>query len=114
VILRCAKKVLDVIKPAQLAEDPADEEDWYANLLQLDGRKCLLITHAGTLFTVFEPDVRAAGIRDTGQFVTGLVSRELQREGLPADTFGDLDAASVAIAKTASHRAHRPASGERR
>ena len=53
-----------------------------------DGRKCLLLTHAGTLFTVFEPDVRAADLRDTGRLVTALIGRELPREHLPAETFG--------------------------
>jgi hypothetical protein len=101
VILRCTKKLLDVIKPAGLAEDAASPEDWYANLLWFDGRKCLLLTHAATLFTVFEPDVRAAGLRDTKMTVTGLIARELAREGLPANTFGDLQTAVVTLAKTA-------------
>ena len=69
--------MLAVIKPSQLADNAPDGEDWYANLLWLDGRKCLLLTHAATLFTVFEPDVRTAGLRDTGRLVAGLVEREL-------------------------------------
>ncbi len=100
-ILRCTRKLLDLIRPAALAEDAPGPEDWYANLLWLDGRKCLLLTHAATLFTVFEPDVRAAGLRDTRTTVTGLIVRELAREGLPADTFGELATATVALAKTA-------------
>ena len=100
-ILRCTRKLLDVIKPAGLAADAPDLEDWYGNLLWFDGRKCLLLTHAATLFTVFEPDVRAAGLRDTTRTVTGLIARERAREGLPADTFGDLGAAAVSVAKTA-------------
>ncbi len=54
-ILRCTNKLLAVIG-APLA-DPApapDAEDWYANLLWSDRRKCLLLTHSGTLFTIFE------------------------------------------------------------
>jgi hypothetical protein len=102
VILRCTRKLLDVIRPGQLADAPADGDDWYANLLRIDGRKCLLLTHAGTLFTIFEPGVRAAGLRDTGRLVTRLITRELEREGLPAGTFGDPDPASVIVAKTAS------------
>jgi hypothetical protein len=42
-------------------------EDWYANLLWLSGRKCLLLTHAATLLTVLEADVRAADLRDPGR-----------------------------------------------
>jgi hypothetical protein len=58
VILRCTKKLLAVIGPSLLAEPPPapDAEDWYANLLWSGRRKCLLMTHAATLFTIFEPD----------------------------------------------------------
>jgi hypothetical protein len=101
VILRCTKKLLTVIKPRQLTDCPADGEDWYANLLWLSGRKCLLLTHSATLFTVFEANVRTADLRDHGRLVTSLISRELLREQLPADTFGNLDQASVILAKTA-------------
>ena len=54
----------------------------------IEARTCLLATHADTLFTIFEPDVRAAGLRDTGRLVTRLITGELAREGLPAGTFG--------------------------
>jgi hypothetical protein len=47
--LRCTKKLLAVIKPGELAAEAPDGEDWYANLLWFDGRKCLLLTHAATL-----------------------------------------------------------------
>lgn len=43
---------------------------------------------AATLFTVFEPDVGAADLRDHGCLVTSLIDLELVREQLPADTFG--------------------------
>jgi hypothetical protein len=101
VIVRCTHKLLAVIRPARLADSAPDGEDWYANLLWFSGRKCLLLTHAATLFTVFEPDVRAVGLRDTGRLVTGLIRRELAREHLPEDTFGSLDPEQVAVAKTA-------------
>src|SRR5260370_6225262 len=89
VILRCTKKLLAVIGPKLVAEPaPApDAEDWYANLLWLDRRKCLLLTHSATLFSVFEADARAADLRATGRLVTGLIGRELLSEGLPSATF---------------------------
>jgi len=59
------------------------------------------LTHSATLFTIFEADVTASGLRDTGQLVTGLIGRELRREGLPAGTFGDLERQEVLLAKTA-------------
>jgi hypothetical protein len=101
VILRCTKKLLDVIRPEQLAALESEGEDWYANLLVLDRRKCLLLTHAGTLFTIFEPDVRASALRATKNLVSELIERELFAEGLPADTFGDLWTDELLMAKTA-------------
>ena len=96
-ILRCTKKLLTVIRPRQLIDCTPDGEDWYANLLWLSGRKCLLLTHTATLFTALETDVRVADLHDPGR----LVSRELLREQLPADTFGCPGPADVSLAKTA-------------
>ncbi|MHB8499008.1 MAG: DUF6933 domain-containing protein [Acidimicrobiales bacterium] len=96
-----AEKLLDVIRTEHLATQDPDDEDWYANLLVLDRRKCLLLTHAGTLFTIFEPDVRASDLKATKNLVVALIERELLAEGLPADVFGDLWADELLIAKTA-------------
>jgi len=63
VILRCTRKLLRLLRTDSAADpDPApDAEDWYANLVWLDRRKCLLLTPAGTLFSMFEAGVRAVG-----------------------------------------------------
>ena len=101
-ILRCTNKLLAVIGPALADPAPApDAEDWYANLLWFDRRECLLATHAGTLFTIFEANVTASGLRATRQLITGLISRELRREDLSPATFGILDEQELLLAKTA-------------
>jgi hypothetical protein len=102
VILRCTKRLLDVMRLplADPAPEP-DPEDWYANLLWSDRRKCLLLTHSATLFTIFEADVPASGLRATREFVAGLIGRELRCEGLSAGTFGDLERQEVLLARTA-------------
>jgi Domain of unknown function (DUF6933) len=101
VILRCTKKLLDVMRLplADPAPEP-DPEDWYANLLWFDRRKCLLLTHSATLFTIFEADVPASGLRATREFVADLIGRELSCEGLSAGTFGDLERQEVLLART--------------
>jgi hypothetical protein len=104
VILRCTKKLLDVIRPEQLAARDPDPDDWYANLVVFDRRKCLLLTHAESLFTIFEPDVRATELRSTHQLVTQLTERELLAEGLPLTTFGDLQGEGLMLAKTVDRR----------
>ena len=102
-ILRCTKKLLAVLGPGRVTEPgPApDPEDWYAYLLWFGGRKCLLLTHAATLFSVFEADVGAVDLRATHRLVTELVERELCREGLPLATFGNLRSQELLLAKTA-------------
>lgn len=57
--------------------------------------------HAGTLFTIFEPDVRAHDLRATGPLVVRLIERELRAEDLAGDALGPIDADQVQIAKTA-------------
>jgi hypothetical protein len=76
-------------------------DDWYANLLWIGGRKCLLVTHAGTLFSVFVPDVRARDLRPLGTFVVPLIHDQLASEGFPADSLGALDGSDTQIARTA-------------
>jgi Domain of unknown function (DUF6933) len=102
VILRCTKKLLSVmgVPVAEPAPMPGPE-DWYANLLWLERRKCLLLTHSATLFTIFEPNVTAASLRAMHQLVIDLIGRELRREELPASTFGDLEQENLLLAKTA-------------
>jgi len=65
-----------------------------------NGRKCLLLTHSATLFSIFEADVRAADLRATGPLVTRLIRRELRSESLPPSTFADPDPERVILAKT--------------
>lgn len=98
-IVRCTSKLLAVIRSARLADNPPDGEDWYANLLWFSRRKCLLLTHAATLFAIFEPDVRTVDVRDPGRLVTGLIRRELLREWLPGQRSAAWD--EVVLAKTA-------------
>jgi hypothetical protein len=101
VILRCTKKVLAIVgPPPEPPEPPADGEEWYANLLRLGRRQCLLLTHADTLFTIIEVGVTAAALRSTHRLITGLVQRELDNEALPTGAFGDLDKQDLRIAKT--------------
>lgn len=102
-VLRCTKKLLAIIGASRVTEPGPgpDAEDWYASLLWFDRRKCLLLTHAATLFSVFEADLRAAHLRVTHGLVTGLIERELRREGLAAATFGNLRSQELVLARTA-------------
>jgi hypothetical protein len=100
-VLRCTKKLRDVLRPPRVSAPESGDDDWYANLLVLDRRKCLLLTHTATLFSVFEPNVRVGQIRSTRELVARLVERELREEQLPPETFGDVRSEELVIAKTA-------------
>ena len=103
-LVRCTSRLLETIggktKPVLNTMAPASSSDFYANLIWVEGRKCLLVTHAGTLFSIFTPDVRANDLRPLGRFVVRLIQDALNSEGLPPDTFGDLVADDVELAKT--------------
>jgi hypothetical protein len=60
-MLRCTAKVLTLLRVSEPAIGQASQQDWYAHLVRIDRRKCLLVTHAGTLFSVFMPNVNTAG-----------------------------------------------------
>lgn len=102
-VVRCTKKLLTLLgREATLTDQPPSGDDWYANLLWIDRRKCLLLVHADTLFPVFRSDVRAGDLRPFGSYVVRVVTEELLAEGLTVDVFGRLDADDVHIAKTTS------------
>jgi hypothetical protein len=104
VVVRCTSKLLDLLgrRSVRLVEAPPSDDDWYANLLWLDRRKCLLATHAGTLFSLFLADVRAADLRPFEHRIADLLAAALLDEGLPTDALGHLAPDEVQIAKTAS------------
>ena len=63
-------------------------EDRYANVFWVQRRKCLLVTHAGTLFSVFAPAVAAADLRPLGAFVAPLITHQLVAERSPPPRSG--------------------------
>lgn len=104
VIMRCTGKLLNLLgrRTVILVEAPPREDDWYANLLWLDRRKCLLVVHAGTLFPILVADIRVADLRPINRYIVALLESALREERLPIDALGRLDPGEVQLAKTAS------------
>jgi Domain of unknown function (DUF6933) len=103
VVVRCTKKVLDLLgRDVTLTEPAPSDDDWYLNLLWIERQKCLLLTHSGTLFSVFRAGIRVADLRPLVDYVVEAIETELRAERLPAAAFAKLDPADVRIAKTAS------------
>lgn len=101
--MRCTKKLLDLLGHAVTpTEQWPSGDDWYANLLWIDRRKCLLLAHADTLFPVFRADVRVDELRPLGAYVVRAIEEELRTEGLPLNVLGSLEAGDVHVARTAN------------
>lgn len=102
--IRCTARLLKLLgaSAARCAEIVPTEDDWYANVLWIDRRKCLLLTHSGTLFPIFVADVRKGELVGLGTYVTGVIADALAREGLPAATLGHVDPADIHVARTAN------------
>jgi hypothetical protein len=103
-VVRCTKKMLNLLgaQAASLRDSPPTNHDWYLDLLWIERQKCLLLVHQGTLFSAFRIHVRSADLRPIGTYLAGIVESELRAEGLPRDTFPEIGANSVHLAKTAS------------
>jgi hypothetical protein len=102
VIVRCTFRLLKLLAPNEISDVAPASDDWYANLLWIDRRKCLLLVHADTLFPVFVADVRKPQLANFGQCAAGTVATALADEGFPADRLGSLDPRQVQVARTAS------------
>lgn len=105
-MIRCTARLLKTVSkldPAAVDMPPADD-DWYANIMWIEGRKCLHAAHAATLFAIFAPDVRDDDLQPPGPFLAARVAERLASEGLPADALGDLDGAHAAIGNTATRQ----------
>jgi hypothetical protein len=104
VVVRCTGKLLNLLgkHSVTLVDAATTGDDWYANLLWVDRRKCLLIVHADTLFALFAADIRVGDLRPFERRVVDLLADALLEEGLPADALGRLEPSEVRLAKTAS------------
>jgi len=56
-LIRCTQKLLAEI-PAGLVDAEATGESWHANLFLIERRKCVLLTHDATLYSVFVPGLK--------------------------------------------------------
>ena len=87
-ILCCTAKLLKEIgiNPLQSVPDRIDEfHIWYANLLRIERRKCVLFTHAQTLFSFFVPGLEKPDFCNLHQVFLGNLIERLDAEQLGED-----------------------------
>ncbi len=101
-IVRCTARLLTLLTPGEVAGVSPAPDDWYANFIWIDRRKCLLVVHADTLFSVFLADVGKPQLTKIGHYLAGAVATALADEGLSSDCLGPLDPVKVQVARTAS------------
>ena len=70
-LVRCTARLLKLFgsRSGPLVDADAGVDDWYANVLMIERRKCLLLVHAETLFAVLDTDVRVKQFNDLGLYV---------------------------------------------
>lgn len=77
-ILRCTAKLLKElrVRPADLVEaDPGPMGDWFANVRRIERRKCVIFTHAPTLYSFWVAGVMREDFDRFGRFFTESLRR---------------------------------------
>jgi hypothetical protein len=97
-LFKCTQKVRTALRVTDrdlvvAAGDASDElRSWYCNLFYLDRRKCLLFTHATTLFSFVMPRVGRTELHGFGQAFRSHAREALLAEGITgAQVVGLLD-----------------------
>lgn len=109
IIIRCTTKVLKELGiPKVQIKDYSDQtrllQEWYANLFYLDRRKCLLFTHAGTLFSFVVAGVSRKDIKVLPELFRKELSKALFYEEFSSGQIEEFmkRAQEITIAKTTS------------
>lgn len=93
-VIRCTQKLLKdmAVKPdpEQMAECKTFLDEWYANLLRIDRRKCLLFTNAKTLFSFLVPGVKKKDYEDFHKLFTEHFYLNMIFSGYPENQVLDL------------------------
>jgi Domain of unknown function (DUF6933) len=108
-LLHCTAKLLRELgnPPLQAPDTPAGTQglgNWYANLIRIDRRKCLLFTNEKTLFSFLIPGVKKENLKNIRKEFLSNLSFNLQAEGFGADVVNRVMAeyTEIGFAKTAS------------
>jgi hypothetical protein len=109
-LIHCTQKLLKELGNPPL-ETPAPETptslgNWYANLLRIDRRKCLLFTNEKTLYSFLIPKVLKENLKNLqDEFLINL-NLNLQAEGFSIEVINSVmqEYGEIGFAKTANKR----------
>ena len=85
--IRCTQKLIKELVAAghTLTPEPGEVpplQEWYANLIRIERRKCVLFTHAGTLFSFFVPGLARPDFKAFDRIFNLNLQALLQQEGI--------------------------------
>src|SRR4030043_1508539 len=108
-IIHCTRKLLKeldvpLVEPDKIALPTEGIGNWYANLLRIDRRKCLLFTNEKTLYTFLVPKVLKANLKNMEQEFLINLSYNLQYEGFGLEVINRVmqEYQEIGFAKTMS------------
>jgi hypothetical protein len=108
-ILHCTQKLLKELgnPPLQSPDEPnTGLGNWYANLLTIDRRKCILFANEKTLYSFLIPKVKKENLKNiVDDFLLNL-NLNLQAEGFPIEVIRRVmqEYTDIGFAKTASRQ----------
>lgn len=109
-LIHCTQKLLKEMGPPTIetssSESPEGLGNWYANLLRIDKRKCLLFTNEKTLYTFLIPKVLKANLKNIEQEFLINLSYNLQCEGFRIDVINRVmqEYQEIGFAKTSNRQ----------
>jgi hypothetical protein len=85
-IIHCTRKLLKelddpLVEPDKIALPTEGLGNWYANLLRIDRRKCLLFTNEKSLYTFLIPKILKANLKNIEEEFLIHLNYNLQNEG---------------------------------
>lgn len=110
-IIHCTKKLLkeldvSLVEPYKIPSNPERLGNWYANLLRIDRRKCIIFTNEKTLYTFLIPKVLKGKLKNIEEEFLIHLSYNLQYEGVGLEVINRVmqEYQEIGFAKTASKK----------
>jgi hypothetical protein len=107
--IHCTQKLLKELgnPPLQSPDSLPDKQglgNWYANLLRIDRRKCILFTNEKTLYSFLIPKVKKENLKNIIHEFLFNLNMNLQAEGFPLDVINRVmqEYTDIGFAKTSN------------
>lgn len=110
-ILHCTRKLLKelevpFVEPDKIPEPTEGLGNWYANLLRIERKKCLLFTNEKTLYSFLIPKVLKANLKNIEEEFLINLSYNLQAEGFGLEVINRVmqEYQEIVFAKTSNRQ----------